>query len=105
VDAAPPSILSSDGTGTPAADVLTFRTQNSSQAAALRQRLASDAVPGSQAFESQPVVHRLVFHVNDAGQFNRTTLAIPKHARAASLKVSVDLNNPQRATVCAASGI
>jgi hypothetical protein len=100
----PPSIVSSDGTGTPAASVTTFLTADPSRLAALRQQLTSDGVPDSLAFPSHAVVHRLVYRVDDAGQFNRATLAVPRHSRAAALKVSVDLNNPQRATVCASPG-
>ena len=42
--------------------------------------------------------------LTDRGDFNRSIIAIPRHSRLVALRATVDLNNPQRAVMCASTG-
>jgi hypothetical protein len=95
-----PSLVISQGPVAPSLTVTTFRTSESREAGSLARILSADAVPAAEALRRQPVVHRMLLKVNDRGDFSQMAVALGGRPRVVWVRASVDLNNPQRATVC-----
>jgi hypothetical protein len=99
-----PALVLAQGPGEPVVDVRTFRAAVPADAAALSALLAQEAVVDRERFGPSPLVHRIRLRVNDQGQSETAMLHLGGHPDVAYLRVSVDLNNPLRASACGWAG-
>ena len=101
----PVTYVSSHGPAIPALGVDRFRVAVSADRLRLEEQLQRDDVPDAARLLAQPVVQRVVVRVNDDGEFSQTMLGLAMPAPAVSLaRVTVDLDNARRATVCGWAG-
>jgi hypothetical protein len=104
VDGPPPALVVAQGPGAPTVSVRTFRTAHPNEASDLSAMLTGDGMTGEARLLAIPVVHRLELRVNDNGESETAALTLGTRPDLTLMRVSVDLNNPMRASVCGWAG-
>jgi len=94
-----PTLSDTSGTGVPTLATRSFRTSDPKDAAALARSLAEDNLtlpPGS----TTGYVSRVEMSVNDNGDYKAALVSFGVPSATVWGRVTVDLDNPRRATVC-----
>jgi len=83
--------------------VRSFRLDDAAQAAALTRSLADDTMTMPLAANGARHVSRVEMTVNDNGDYKAALIAFGGPVTQAFARITVDLDNERRATVCGAT--
>ena len=98
-----PRVTVTRGRGRPSLSFSTFSTSNPADRDRLRRQLMADGLRDLGRLGAAPSVSRIDVHVNDEGQYAALTIDFGGRPTYAMARTQVDLDNPERATMCGTS--
>jgi len=100
---AAPTLFDARGTGELKVSAQSFRTGDAAERRAMARVMADDNQVLPLDAPAGSVVSRVEVAVNDNGDYKAALLDLGLHPMRTLVRVTVDLNNPRRATVCGAA--